>query len=77
MDVDEEIPPPYLPEEPERTLDRGPSTREQRESWPDRRRTRDSVNLNDLLRGAEGQEREAVNKPPEYEEGSAPRREGQ
>ena len=71
VDLDEEVPPPYVVAEPERTLDRGPSTRETR-SWPDRR-TRGDLDMNDLLR-----EREAgsINKPPGYEERDITRRDG-
>ena len=64
VDLDEEIPPPYVVAEPERTLDRGPSTRDIRNSWPNRGMGND-VDLNDLLRGREGG---SINKPPGYEE---------
>jgi hypothetical protein len=70
MDLDEEVPPPYVVAEPERTLDRGPSTRETRDPWPDRR-ARNDVDLNDLTRGREGG---SINKPPGYEERDYQRR---
>ena len=70
MDLDEEVPPPYVVAEPERTLDRGPSTREMRCPWPDRR-TGDEVGLNDLSRGREVG---SINKPPGYEERDVTRR---
>jgi hypothetical protein len=69
---DEEVPPPYVIAEPERTLDRGPSAREGREgreTWPERRR--DDVNLGDMLRGRDGG---SINKPPGYEERGVTRR---
>jgi hypothetical protein len=69
VDLDEEVPPPYVLAEPERTLERGPSTRETRNPWPDRRR--DEVDLNDLLRGRDAG---SMNKPPGYEERDMPRR---
>ncbi|KAF7504615.1 hypothetical protein GJ744_002042 [Endocarpon pusillum] len=71
VDLDEEVPPPYVVAEPERTLDRGPSTRETR-GWSDRR-TRGDLDMNDLLR-----EREAgsINKPPGYQERDITRRDG-
>lgn len=66
LDLDEEVPPPYVPAEPERTLDRGPSARESRTSWPDRR-AGDEVDLSDLtMRNEPGY----INKPPGYEERS-------
>ncbi len=69
VDLDEEVPPPYVVAEPERTLDRGPSTRDTM-GLPDRR-TRGDLDMNDLLR-----EREAgsINKPPGYEERNIARR---
>lgn len=70
MNLDEEVPPPYVVAEPERTLDRGPSTRETRNPWPDRR-TGGEVDLSDLLRGREGG---SINKPPGYEERDITRR---
>jgi hypothetical protein len=70
MDLDEEVPPPYVLAEPERTLDRGPSTRDIRDPLRDRR-TRDDVDLNDLLGG---RERGSISKPPGYEERAVARR---
>lgn len=69
MDLDEEVPPPYELAEPERTLDRGPSTRETRDVWPDRR-SRNEVDLNDLSRARDVG---SINKPPGYEERSGAR----
>lgn len=66
VDLDEEVPPPYVVAEPERTLGRGPSARDTRNAaWTAHRRTRDDVNLNDLTTRNEGG---LVNKPPGYEE---------
>lgn len=66
LDLDEEVPPPYVPAEPERTLDRGSSTRDSRNAWPSRR-TGDEVDLSDLTTR---DERGSINKPPGYEERS-------
>ena len=64
IDPDEEVPPPYVLAEPERTLQRGPSARGARETWLNRR-TGDDVGLRDF-----GQTREpgSVSKPPGYVE---------
>lgn len=70
VDLDEEVPPPYVVAEPERTLQRGPSTRETRAPVQEQG-TRDDVNLNDLLRGRDAG---SMNKPPGYEERDGPRR---
>jgi hypothetical protein len=63
VELDEEVPPPYVVAEPERTLDRGPSARETNRSWPDRR-GREDVNMHDLSGGQGG----SISKPPGYEE---------
>jgi hypothetical protein len=70
VDLDEEVPPPYVLAEPERTLQRGPSTRESRAPGQDRG-LRDDVNLDDLLLGRDGG---STNKPPGYEERDGARR---
>ena len=73
VDLDEEVPPPYVLAEPERTLERGPSTRETRDLRHDRG-TRSDVSLDDLLRGRDAG---SANKPPGYEErNGGPRRDG-
>jgi hypothetical protein len=69
--LDEEVPPPYVVAEPERTLDRGPSTRETLAGSG--RRSRDDVDMTDILRGRGGG---SISKPPGYEERDTPRREG-
>lgn len=63
--MDEEIPPPYIVTEPERTLERGPTTRDTtRDDWLDRS-TRNDVNLANLSpRNVGG----SISKPPGYEE---------
>jgi hypothetical protein len=71
VDLDEEVPPPYVVAEPERTLDRGPSTRETLAGSG--RRSRDDVDMTDLLRGRDGG---SISKPPGYEERDMARRAG-
>lgn len=74
VDLDEEVPPPYVVAEPERTLDRGPSTRRTRDHGPNPR-TRGQVDLHDLSRGSEGGGGGgSISKPPEYEEMNQPTR---
>jgi hypothetical protein len=71
VDLDEEVPPPYVVAEPERTLDRGPSTRRTRAGAD--RRSRDDVDMTNLLEGRDGG---SISKPPGYEERDMARREG-
>ena len=71
VDLDEEVPPPYVVAEPERTLDRGPSTRETPAGSG--RRSPDDVDMTDLPRGRDGG---SISKPPGYEERDMARRDG-
>ena len=73
----EDVPPPYVPAEPERTLDRGPSMRAARElvrgSWGRDRHRREEENedLRRFFRGVDDNNLDGaglIHKPPGYEE---------